>query len=95
MPYIEATNIIKKPLITEKTTWESEARNRYAFEVDMRAKKPQIKAAVEKLYKVRVVSVATQVRKGKHFRTRFGPAKASNWKKATVHLHDEDRIELF
>lgn len=95
MPFIEATDIIKKPLITEKTTWESGDRNRYSFEVDKRAKKPQIKAAIEKLYKVRVQSVATQVRKGKYFRTRFGPAKSADWKKATVHLHEEDRIELF
>ena len=95
MPFIEATDIIKKPLITEKTTWESGERNRYSFEVDKRAKKPQIKAAIEKLYGVRVESVATQVRKGKYFRTRFGPAKSSDWKKATVQLHEEDRIELF
>ncbi|MEM6459977.1 MAG: 50S ribosomal protein L23, partial [Planctomycetota bacterium] len=61
MPYLEATDILKKPLITEKSTWESNDRNRYAFEVDMRAQKPQIKAAVEKLYKVRVERVATQV----------------------------------
>ncbi|MEO1235585.1 MAG: 50S ribosomal protein L23 [Planctomycetota bacterium] len=95
MPYIEATHILKKPLITEKSTWESGERNRYSFEVDKRASKPQIKAAVESLYGVRVESVATQVRKGKYFRTRFGPAKSSDWKKATVQLHEEDRIELF
>lgn len=95
MPYIEATDIVKKPLITEKSTWESGDRNRYSFEVALRARKPQIKAAIEKLYGVRVERIATQVRKGKYFRTRFGPAKSSDWKKATVQLHDEDRIELF
>jgi large subunit ribosomal protein L23 len=95
MAYLEATDIIKKPLITEKSTWESTERNRYAFEVNMRARKPQIKAAIEKLYKVRVASVATQVRKGKYFRTRFGPAKSSDWKRATVQLHEDDRIDLF
>jgi len=92
---MEATTVIKRPLITEKSTTESAERNRYAFEVDMRARKPQIKAAVESLYGVRVAKVATQVRKGKYFRTRFGPAKTSNWKRATVQLHEEDRIELF
>ena len=92
---LEATTIIKKPIITEKTTWELESRNRYAFEVDMRADKPQIKRAIEEIYKVRVTEVATQVRKGKHFRTRFGASKKSNWKKATVQLHADDRIELF
>ena len=95
MPYIEATDIVKKPLITEKTTWESGDRNRYSFEVEMKARKPQIKAAIEKLYGVRVERVSTQIRKGKYFRTRFGPAKSSDWKKATVQLHEEDRIELF
>jgi large subunit ribosomal protein L23 len=95
MAYMEATDIVKKPLITEKSTWESTDRNRYAFEVSMQARKPQIKAAIEKLYGVRVERVSTQVRKGKYFRTRFGPAKSSDWKRATVQLHEEDRIELF
>lgn len=92
---MEATTIVKRPLVTEKTTWESGLRNRYSFEVDKRARKPQIKRAIESLYGVRVVSVATQVRKGKYFRTRFGAAKKSDWKKATVQLHEDDRIELF
>lgn len=87
--------IIKRPLITEKSTWEAGSRNRYSFEVDASADKPQIKAAVEALYNVRVEKVSTQVRKGKYFRTKFGTAKTANWKRATVHLHAEDRIELF
>jgi large subunit ribosomal protein L23 len=95
MMQLAATDIIKKPLITEKTTWESGDRNRYSFAVNMRARKPQIKAAIESLYGVRVERVSTQVRKGKYFRTRYGPAKSSDWKKATVQLHEDDRIELF
>ena len=91
----QPTDIIKRPLITEKSTWESEARNRYSFEVTMDARKPQIKHAIESLYGVRVASVATQVRKGKYFRTRFGHAKTSEWKRATVQLHEDDRIDLF
>ena len=93
--HLDPTYIIKKPLVTEKSTWESTDRNRYAFEVNLKAGKRQIKAAVESLYGVRVESVATQIRKGKYFRTRFGPAKSSNWKKAVVQLHEEDRIDLF
>ncbi len=88
-------DVIKQPLITEKSTWESERHNRYAFEVDLRADKGQIRQAIESLYNVRVDSVRTQIRKGKYFRTRFGPAKTSEWKKATVQLHGEDRIDLF
>jgi len=92
---LEATQIIKRPLVTEKTTWEGDAKNRYSFLVDMGATKPQIRAAVESIYNVRVEKVATQVRKGKYFRTRFGPAKTANWKRATVQLHPEDTIDLF
>ena len=88
------TQVLKRPLITEKCTWENEARNRYSFVVNNKARKPQIKAAVESLYDVRGVKVSTQVRKGKYRRTRFGQAKTSDWKRATVQLHAEDRIEL-
>ena len=92
---IEASQVIKKPLVTEKSTWEGNARNRYSFAVAMDARKPQIKRAIESLYGVRVLKVSTQIRKGKYFRTRFGPAKTNDWKRATVHLHEDDRIELF
>lgn len=92
---LDATQVVKRPLVTEKSTWESNVRNRYAFEVDMHARKPEIKAAVESLYKVRVASVATMVRKGTYFRNRFGTGKKPDWKKAVVQLHEDDRIELF
>ena len=61
----------------------------------MSARKPEIKEAIEKLYNVKVDKVATQIRKGKYFRTRFGPAKTSSWKKATVQLKAGETIELF
>ena len=92
---LDATYIVKRPLITEKTTWEAGSRNRISFEVHKQASKPQIKAAIEKLYGVRVESVATQMRKGKYRRTRWGQSKTSDWKKATVQLHADDRIDLF
>ncbi|WP_432799739.1 50S ribosomal protein L23 [Poriferisphaera sp. WC338] len=92
---LHATQVIKRPLITEKTSWEAEVRNRYSFEVAMTARKPEIKAAIEELYNVKVDKVATQIRKGKYFRTRFGPAKTSNWKKATIQLMPDNAIELF
>jgi len=63
--------------------------------VNMKATKPQIRDAVASLYKVRVEKVSTQIRKGKYRKTRFGPAKTKEWKKATVHLHPDDRIDLF
>ena len=90
-----ATNVIIKPLITEKATYLSSEQNRYAFQVDRRASKPQIRRAVEELYKVRVVSVATQIRKGQMRRNRFGFWKTRDVKRAIVKVHKDDRIELF
>ena len=81
---MESTTVIRKPLVTEKATFESSAFNRYAFEVDRRATKPQIKRAVEDLYDVRVTKVATQVRKGQLKRNRFGYWKTSGMKRAVV-----------
>ncbi|MBI69178.1 MAG: 50S ribosomal protein L23 [Phycisphaerae bacterium] len=92
---MEATTVIKQPLVTEKTTFAATADNRYSFEVDRRADKAQIKRAVEEIYGVRVVSVSTQVRKGRMRRNRMGWFRVGNQKRATVKLHAEDRIELF
>jgi len=103
---VHSTYIIKRPLVTEKGTWEATHErskgkkagmplNRYSFKVALRARKDEIKAAVEDLYNVRVAKVRTQVRKGKYTRTRFGVGKTATWKRATVELHPDDRIELF
>ena len=92
---MEVTTIIKKPLVTEKTTFNASANNRYAFQVDHRASKGQIKRAVEDIYGVRVLSVATQVRKGQMRRNRMGWFRVGSVKHAIVKLHAEDRIELF
>ena len=92
---METTTIIRKPLVTEKSTFNSRELNRYSFEVDSRATKPQIKRAVEELYGVRVLSVATQNRKGQMRRNKFGHWRAKKMKQAVVKVHQEDRIELF
>ena len=92
---LHSTQIIKKPLVTEKCTWEAAARNRYSFSVDMKATKTQIKNAIKQLYKVRVEKISTQVRKGRTYRTRYGVANTGDWKRATVQLHQDDRIEIF
>ena len=90
-----ATSIIKRPLITEKATWEGHSRNRYSFIVDIHATKDQIRRAIVELYKVRVEGVSTQVRKGKTFRTRVGVSTTGDFKKAVVQVHPEDKIDLF
>ena len=92
---MEATFVIRKPLVTEKTTFTSTEFNRYAFEVDSRADKRQIKRAVEELYGVRVMSVATQNRKGQMRRNRYGHWRTKDVRRAIVKIHADDRIELF
>lgn len=92
---MDATYIIKRPLVTEKSTFAMNELGQYAFEVDPRASKPEIKAAVESLYKVRVVSVNTQVRKGKERRLKYGYVTEPIKKRALVRLHPDDVIELF
>jgi large subunit ribosomal protein L23 len=90
---MEATTVIRKPLVTEKSTEASE-HNRFAFEVDRRATKPQIKRAIEELYEVRVLGVATMNTRGVTKRTRFGWTKPRVVKKAIIKLHPDDSIEL-
>ena len=70
-------------------------RNRYAFKVDTRADKGQIKRALESIYGIRVLSVATQNRPGKVRRYKYGHVKSSPTKRAIVRIHPDDRIELF
>ena len=92
---MHAIDIIKKPLITEKTTWEADARHRYSIVVNMYTKTEQNKDEINELYNGSVQKVSTQIRKGKNFRTRHGWSQKPTWKRATVELHPDDRIELF
>jgi len=88
-------NVILKPLITEKSTHQQQTRNAYAFKVDGRANKHQIRHAVERLYDVKVVDVRTMHRKGKPRRSRNAETHTSDWKRAVVVLDENSRIELF
>lgn len=92
---MHSTHIIKKPLLTEKSTFGMNELKQYSFLVDPRARKDEIKRAVEQIYGVRVVGVTTQNRKGKHRRFRYGLTVEPLTKKATVRLHPDDTIELF
>jgi large subunit ribosomal protein L23 len=92
---MEPVYVIKKPLITEKSTFAMNERKQYSFQVDPRANKQDIKRAVESAYGVRVVGVTTQVRKGKSRRMRYGLVQEPSTKKATVRLHPDDTIDLF
>ncbi len=96
-PKLEPYQIILSPLVTEKGTHQSthQHHNAYSFQVNLWANKTQIKAAVEELFNVRVEKVRTQLRVGKKRRYRFRQGRLSNWKKAIVKLHPEDKIEFF
>lgn len=89
------TQIILKPLVTEKSTFQSNETNRYAFQVERHADKAQIKRAIEELYGVRVIDVATMNRKGQLRRNKFGFWKTQEMKRAIVKVHADDRIDLF
>jgi large subunit ribosomal protein L23 len=86
-------DVIIAPVITEKATTASE-HNQVMFKVARHATKPQIKDAVEKLFDVKVKSVNTLVRKGKHkaFKGTFG--EQSDVKKAIVTLEEGHRIDV-
>ncbi len=90
-----ATHVIRKPVVTEKAAFASGAFNRHTFEVNRVARKADVKAAIEELYGVRVLSVAIQNRKGQMRRSRFGAWKTAETKRAIVKIHPDDRIELF
>jgi large subunit ribosomal protein L23 len=92
---MEHTNVIIKPLVTEKSTHLQETRNVYAFQVNRDASKPQIRKAVETIYNVKVMDVRTMNRKGKPRRSRVKMAKTSDWKRAIVTLDANSRIELY
>ena len=87
--------IIKRPILSEKSTQRAETNNQVAFEVMASATKPQIRAAVESFFKVKVKAVNTVVVPGKTYRTRSGEKKAAIWKKAVVTLKPGEKIEFF
>lgn len=84
---------ILAPLITEKATLNNE-RGQLTFKVAPDATKPQIKAAVEGLFGVKVLAVNTIVVKGKTKQFRGRPGRRSDWKKAMVRLAEGQSIDL-
>ncbi len=87
--------IVKRPLITEKTNVSKEAGNCYAFEVDRRANKIQIKQAIEKIFNVKVLDVNTTTMPGKSRRFGAHLSPKRSWKKAVAKLKSGDRIEVY
>jgi len=91
----EAQKIIRRPLITEKSTQQKESNHQYAFEVHGKANKIEIQSAVERLFKVKVLQVRTcnVLGKVKRLGRKFG--KRPDWKKAIVTLQEGDRLDFF
>ncbi len=92
---MDATKVIIKPLLSEKSTRLSSTRNTYTFQVPLEANKVQIREAVEALYSVKVTGVRTIVRKGKPKRARQRMTVRSDIKRAIVTLAEDSKIELF
>ncbi|CAH1666519.1 50S ribosomal protein L23 [Chelatococcus asaccharovorans] len=86
-------DVIVGPVITEKATTASE-HNKVVFKVAGKATKPQIKAAVEKLFDVKVLSVNTLVTKGKVKRFRNTLGQRSDVKKAVVTLAEGHSVDV-
>jgi large subunit ribosomal protein L23 len=91
----EAQKVIRRPLITEKSTRQKEEGRQYVFEVHRDANKIEIQQAVERLFKVRVLQVRTSNVLGKIKRLGRRYGKRPDWKKAIITLKEGDRIEFF
>lgn len=89
----DVRHVVRRALLTEKST-QMRADNRYVFEVDRRAGKPEIKAAIEELFKVTVVDVRTANVRGKIKRLGRYAGKRPDWKKAIVTLAEGSTIDL-
>ena len=86
-------DVIVSPAITEKSTMASE-QNQVVFNVAKKASKPEIKAAVEALFGVKVTAVNTLVRKGKIKRFPGTVGRQGDVKKAVVTLADGQSIDV-
>jgi len=87
--------IIRRPIITEKGSDLKDENNQLVFEVNTKANKSEIKKAVEKIFKVTVLTVRTQNRLGKRKRLGRSAGRRKNWKKAIVTLREGDRVDFF
>jgi large subunit ribosomal protein L23 len=85
--------VVHRALVTEKSNI-LRAENKYVFEVDPRAGKPEIKNAIQELFSVKVASVRTMNMKGKIKRMGRFEGKRADWKKAVVTLAEGESIDL-
>jgi large subunit ribosomal protein L23 len=89
----ELYDVIRSPIVTEKSTMASE-NSQVVFKVSMDATKPEIKEAIERLFNVKVLAVNTLVRKGKLKRFKGVKGRQSDFKKAIVTLEEGQAIDI-
>jgi large subunit ribosomal protein L23 len=87
--------ILRRPLITEKSTLAKEEANQLVFEVDPRANKVEIRQAVEQIFNVKVLKVRTINYQGKRKRLGRSVGRRRHWKKAYVTLAPGHSVEFF
>jgi len=92
---MKVTDVIRRPLITEKTSVAREAGNTIVFEVAKAATKIDIKHAVEKLFGAKVATVRTSITHGKMKRQGRFEGQRSDWKKAWVRLRSGEKVPDF
>ena len=91
---MDARDVVVRPIVSERS-YKLIELNRYTFEVDKRARKPEIASAIEEIFKVTVVNVNTMNVPGKSRRVRFAKGMTPSWKKAIVTLKEGDKIAIF
>ncbi len=92
---MNAYDVVKRPVITEKTSIQKEDANQITFEVDRRANRVMIRKAVESIFGVNVIGVRTMHVKGKVKQRGRIVGKRRDWKKAIVTLVPGERIDFF
>jgi len=94
MTHFNPYNVIVRPILTERSTTLKEKQNQYIFEVRPDATKPDIRHAVEDIFKVKIISVRTMNVMGKFRRLGKSMGKRPDWKKAIVTLQKGQKIDL-
>jgi large subunit ribosomal protein L23 len=87
--------VIRRPILTEKSNYQADALNRYTFQVDRRATKQMVRSAVQAIFDVSVVSVNISNMPGKTRRAGRHVIHTQDWKKAIVTLAQGDSISFF
>ena len=90
----EHYKVIRRPLYTEKGSYQQEKGNTYAFEVEPTANKVQVRRAIEAIFEVKVIKVNSMNVPGKPRRVGASYGRTSPWKKVLVTLKDGETIQM-